>query len=116
MGGVTGAQNEKVCVAMVASSLPRRRIRLDDPDDDLQPDSEHRAANGNGSGDTLNGELLIGCHAIAQFVFGSTVWANRKRIYYWIKTGEIPAGKLGGKVFTTKQKIREHLDALIDEH
>src|SRR5262250_2334737 len=94
-----------------------RRIRLDDDHDDHQePDLNPRAVIGGNSGvshvaltdydasrrnddrarvrdatgDSLAGELLIGCEQITAFIFGTVTWPLKKRVYRWASTGDLP--------------------------
>jgi hypothetical protein len=39
--------------------------------------------------------LLVGNQAIARFVFGDDSASNVRRVQWWIKTGRLPAGRIG---------------------
>lgn len=55
-------------------------------------------------------DLLFGAEAIAVFLRLEGIdGMTRNRCYQWIKSGKLPAHKLGGHVTASKSAIRERL-------
>jgi hypothetical protein len=52
-------------------------------------------------------DLLLGANAIAEFL-----GIEPKQVYYFASRRLIPAGKLGGILTASKQKLREHFDKI----
>jgi hypothetical protein len=50
---------------------------------------------------------------IADFLshlFGQLI--SKRKVYNWIETGRIPAGRFGGTIVASKKKLREHVARL----
>jgi hypothetical protein len=59
--------------------------------------------------DDLNGDVLRGGARITQFLQAllGEPELSQKKVYYWIATGRIPAGKLGTDVIASKTALRK---------
>ncbi len=45
---------------------------------------------------------------------GKVIDANKRRAYHLLETGQIPAGKIGGRWVASRRKLRAHYDRLTD--
>jgi hypothetical protein len=60
-----------------------------------------------------NKDLLWGAAAITAFVNElSSDPMSLSKIYHLIESGDLPAGRLGGRLVGSKQRIREHFERI----
>jgi hypothetical protein len=54
-------------------------------------------------------KLLVGVKAIARFVFEDATPSNVRRTRHWIDTGQLPAGKVGGRYIGDQDVIAKRM-------
>jgi excisionase family DNA binding protein len=61
----------------------------------------------------IDNDVRLGPSAIIAFVNEPpTSKVSRSKIYHWIESGRLPAGRLGTKVIRSKKRIREHFERI----
>lgn len=62
--------------------------------------------------DELAVDRLQGAGEIAAFWFGADTPTYRKRVFYLVERGLIPAGKIGGHIIASRRRLREAYEQL----